>query len=234
MPSVSSSRQYDDPCGIARALDVIGDRWALLVVRELIFGPKRFAQLRSGLHSVSPNVLSQRLRDLEEAGVVSRGMLAPPASVAVYELTDRGRALEPVLLELGRWGSQEPIGTSRQLSTDAFMVALKSAFDPSAAQVSAVLSAAPAWDVIFELGIDGDTFTVMVSAGSLDIMRGRHGHPAVGLRGDAATMRGIAFGREPLAAAEQAGRLTVTGDRDLAEAFTRMFPVRRAEPSARM
>ncbi|HEX7994992.1 MAG TPA: winged helix-turn-helix transcriptional regulator [Streptosporangiaceae bacterium] len=227
---MTQSRQYDDPCGIARALDVIGDRWALLVVRELIFGPKRFAQLRSGLHSVSPNVLSQRLRDLEEAGVVSRGMLAPPASVAVYELADRGRALEPVLLELGRWGSREPIGTSRELTPDAFMLALKSAFDPSAAH----LSGASAGNVIFELGIDGDTFTVMVSAGSLDIMRGRHGHPAVCLRGDAATMRQIAFGREPVAAAERAGRLTVTGDRALAEAFTRMFPVRRAEPSARM
>jgi DNA-binding HxlR family transcriptional regulator len=226
---VTQSRQYDDPCGIARALDVIGDRWALLVVRELIFGPKRFAQLRSGLHSVSPNVLSQRLRDLEEAGVVSRGTLAPPASVAVYELTDRGRALEPVLLELGRWGSREPIGTSRELSTDAFMVALKSAFDPSAAD----LSVAPAGNVIFELGIGAETFTIMISGGSLEIMRGRHGHPAVCLRADAATMRQVAFGREPVAAAERAGRLTVTGDRALAEAFTRMFPVRRPEPSAR-
>jgi len=221
---VSQSRQYDDPCGIARALDVIGDRWALLVVRELIFGPKRFAQLRSGLHSVSPNVLSLRLRELESAGVVRRGMLAPPASVAVYELTGRGRALEPMLLELGRWGSKEPINSSRELTADAFLVALKSAFD---------VSAAPAGDVIFELDIDGETFHVMVSGGSLDIMRGRHGHPAVCLRGDARTMRSIAFGREPIAAAERARRLTVTGDWDLAEVFTRMFPVGHAEPSAR-
>lgn len=221
---MSPSRQYDDPCGIARALDAIGDRWALLVVRELIFGPKRFAQLRSGLHSVSPNVLAQRLRELEAAGVVRRAMLAPPASVAVYELTDRGRALEPVLLTLGRWGSREPMRTSRELTTDAFLVALKTAFDACAA---------PAGDVILELGIDGETFTVTASGGSLAIKRGRHGHPAVGLRGDAATMRGIAFGREPVAAAELAGRLTVTGDRDLAEVFTRMFPVRRPEPSAK-
>jgi DNA-binding HxlR family transcriptional regulator len=221
---VSQSRRYDDPCGIARALDAIGERWALLVVRELIFGPKRFAQLRGGLHSVSPNVLSQRLRDLEEAGIVRRGMLAPPASVAVYELTERGRALEPVLLELGRWGSYEPMGSSRELTIDAFLVALKSAFDASAA---------PAGDIIFELGVDAESFTVILSGGSLEIMRGRHERPSVRLRGDSATMRAIAFGREPVAAAEQAGRLTVTGDRDLADAFTRMFPVRRAEPSAR-
>ena len=82
----------------------MGDRWALLVVRELIFGPKRFVQLRYGLRGVSPNVLSQRLRDLEDAGVVRRDVLDPPADVPVYELTARGRALEPVLLELGALG----------------------------------------------------------------------------------------------------------------------------------
>ncbi len=221
---VSRSRQYDDPCGIARALDVIGDRWALLVVRELILGPKRFAQLRTGLRA-SPNVLSQRLRDLEAAGVVRRGMLGPPASVAVYELTDRGHALEPVLLELGRWGSQEPMRTSRELTTDAFLVALKTAFDPSATEGQ---------HARYELDIDGETFTVIASDGSLDINRGSFGHPAVCLRGDVATMRAIAFGREPIADAELAGRLTVTGDRGLAERFTRMFPVRRAQPGVKI
>jgi DNA-binding HxlR family transcriptional regulator len=130
---VPIARRYDDPCGIARALDVVGDRWALLVVRELLFGPKRFLQLRSGLHGVSPNVLSQRLRELEDAGLVRRDVLEPPASVAVYELTARGRALEPVLLELGRWGSQEPVTTARELSVSALMVALKTVFDPAAA-----------------------------------------------------------------------------------------------------
>jgi DNA-binding HxlR family transcriptional regulator len=192
-------------------------------VRELIFGPKRFAQLRAGLHAVSPNVLSQRLRDLEAAGVLRRGMLAPPASVAVYELTDRGRALEPVLLELGRWGSLEPITTSRELTTDAFLVALKATFDGSAT---------PAGDVICELVINGETCTLAISRGSLAIARGSSGNPAVSLRGDTATMRAIAFGREPIAAAELAGRLTITGDRGLAQVFTRMFPVRRAGPSA--
>ena len=80
---MTTARRYDDPCGIARVLDAVGDRWALLVVRELIFGPKRFLQLRRGLHGVSPNVLSQRLRDLEAAGVVRRNVLDPPAEVAV-------------------------------------------------------------------------------------------------------------------------------------------------------
>jgi DNA-binding HxlR family transcriptional regulator/putative sterol carrier protein len=214
---VTQSRKYDDPCGIARALDVIGDRWALLVVRELVFGPKRFLQLRAGLRTVSPNVLSQRLRDLEAAGVVRQDELAPPADVTVYELTERGRALEPVLLELGRWGSQEPITTSRELTPDALLVALKTAFDPSAATAEGKVS--------YELNIDGKRFTVVVSGGGVAISRGPSDHPAATFSGDVATMRAVAFGREPIGTAEMAGRLEVTGDRELAERFTRMFPV---------
>ncbi len=216
------SRNYDDPCGIARALDVIGDRWALLVVRELIFGPKRFGQLRFGLPSVSPNVLSQRLRDLEEAGVVGRDLLAPPASVTVYRLTDRGRALEPVLLELGRWGSREPVTTSRELTPDALMVALKTAFDPQAAE-----------DATYLVDVAGDAFTLTITGASIAISRGTAPDPDVALRADAATMRAVAFGREPIAAAERAGRLTVAGDRERAERFTRLFPVPRPQPSAK-
>ena len=127
------TRRYDDPCGIARALDVVGDRWALLVVRELIFGPKRFSQLRDGLNGVSPNVLSQRLRDLEDGGIVRRVALDRPAAVPVYELTPRGLALEPILLELGRWGSREPLAAAGQLSASAVLLALKTVFDPAAA-----------------------------------------------------------------------------------------------------
>src|SRR4051794_2891972 len=93
-------RTYGDRCGIARALDLVGERWALLVVRELLLGPKRFTDLRAGLLKLSPDVLSQRLRELEEAGVVARRTLPAPAASRVYELTDRGRELEPVVLAL--------------------------------------------------------------------------------------------------------------------------------------
>jgi DNA-binding HxlR family transcriptional regulator len=216
---VMPARRYDDPCGIARALDAIGDRWALLVVRELIFGPKRFVQLRHGLHGVSPNVLSQRLRDLENAGVVHRDVLDPPAGIAVYELTSRGRALEPILLELGRWGSQEPAAAAGELSASALLLALKTVFDPAAAA-----------DAIFALGIDGDWFGVTVASGSIDIAHGRTEHPAVTFETDVATLRSVAFGREPITAAERDGRLTVHGNRYLAERFTRMFPVPYDQP----
>jgi DNA-binding HxlR family transcriptional regulator len=207
-------RRYDDPCGIARALDVVGDRWALLVVRELMFGPKRFLQLRSGLHGVSPNVLSQRLRDLEDAGLVRRDVLEPPASVAVYELTARGRALEPVLLELGRWGSQEPVTTARELSVSALLVALKTVFDPAAAA-----------DAVYGLRVDGQWFRLAVTGQSIDITAGRPPHPTVTFDTDAATLRAVAFGREPVAEAQREGRLAVHGDQDAAERFPRMFPV---------
>jgi DNA-binding HxlR family transcriptional regulator len=206
-------RRYGDRCGIARALDIVGDRWALLVVRELIFGPKRFLQLRDGLHGISPNVLSQRLRDLEDAGLVRHEMLEPPASVAVYELTARGLALEPVLLELGRWGSQEPVTTARELSVSALLLALKTVFDPAAAA-----------DATYAVRVDGQWFGLTVAGRSIDITSGRPRQPAVTFVTDAATLRAVGFGRETIAAAERDGRLTVHGDRVAAERFTHMFP----------
>jgi DNA-binding MarR family transcriptional regulator len=167
---------------------------------------------------VSPNVLSQRLDDLESAGVVRRRILEPPASVPVYELTDHGRALEPVLIELGRWGSREPVTASREMSSDALLVALKTVFDPSST------------DGVFALNMDRDWYQVVVSAGSIEISRSRPAHPSATFETDVGTLRKVAFGREPLAAAERAGRMVVTGDRDLAERFTRMFPVDQPGP----
>jgi DNA-binding HxlR family transcriptional regulator len=212
--AMAAARHYDDPCGIARALDVIGDRWALLVVRELIFGPKRFVQLRSDLHGVSPNVLAQRLRDLEDAGVLRRGTLEPPATVPVYELTGRGRALEPVLLELGRWGSREPVTTAAELSVNALLLALKTVFDPAAAT-----------DATYGLRIDGQWFSLTVAGDSVAITGGRPRETTVTFEAGAATLRSVAFGRERIADAERDGRLAVHGDRTQAERFTRLFPV---------
>ncbi|MDT4937734.1 MAG: hypothetical protein QOG80_1405 [Pseudonocardiales bacterium] len=211
---MAATSRYDDPCGIARAMDVIGDRWAVLVVRELVFGAKRFAQLRAGLQGISPNVLSQRLRELEAAGVVRRTVLEPPANVAVYELTDRGRALEPVLIELGRWGSREQITSQRDLSVSALLLALKTVFDPAAAR-----------DARYVVRLEGDTFTITVADGALGIERGPAPDADVVLDTDAATLRAVAFGRLPLAAAEAEGLLRVTGDRRLAARFGRLFPV---------
>ncbi len=129
------NRSYDQFCGVARALDLVGDRWALLVVRELLLGPRRFTDLLGGLPSVSTNVLVTRLRQLERAGVVQRGVLPPPAASSVYELTPYGRDLEPVVLALGRWGARS-LGPRREASLCShwLALALKSFFHAEAAQ----------------------------------------------------------------------------------------------------
>src|SRR5438309_4007503 len=106
---MASKRTYGDACGVARALDRVGERWALMVVRELLLGAKRFTDLRAGLPHVSADVLAQRLRELEEAGVVQRRKLPPPAAVQVYELTAWGRELEPAVMALGAWGARAPL-----------------------------------------------------------------------------------------------------------------------------
>src|SRR6187431_3359076 len=111
---MTGPRSYADPCGIARALDVIGERWALLIVRELVLGPKRFTDLRAAL-GASPNVLTQRLADLESAGVLQRRS----AGAASYELTDWGRELHPILLQLGRWGARALHRPAGDLGVDA-------------------------------------------------------------------------------------------------------------------
>ena len=98
-------RTYNQYCGLARALDLVGERWALLVVRELVLGPKRFTDLQAGLPGIGTNILSARLRELEESGVVARRTLPPPAASAVYELTPYGRELEPAVDALGRRGA---------------------------------------------------------------------------------------------------------------------------------
>src|ERR1700721_100669 len=124
-------RSYSDSCGIARALDAVGERWALLVVRELLLGPKRFTDLRTGLPRIGPDMLAARLRALEDAGLVVQRWLAPPAARTVYELTARGRELEPVLHALGRWGSGQALRPDPPpLGPDAVVVAMQTMFEP--------------------------------------------------------------------------------------------------------
>ena len=167
---MADRRTYGDRCGIARALDVVGERWALLIVRELLLGPKRFTDLRAGLPGVSSDILTARLRDLDAAGVVTRDKLPPPAASQVYELTARGKALEPVILELGRWGSVAPFpaGDDVQIGSDAVVVALKTLFDPAMANDL---------DAELELRLNGDVFAARVHDGKFDVARGRAGDP---------------------------------------------------------
>ncbi len=199
-------RSYGDPCGIARALDVIGERWALLIVRELLFGPKRFTDLKSGLADASPNVLSQRLRELEAGGVVQRRK----AGGALYELTERGRELHPLLLQLGRWGARSPERPPGQLSVDALMVALEATFvSEKAADLRAT----------YELRLGEERFSVEVSDGAIAITRGSPRTPDAVLATDASTLRSLVFGDLKLPGAP----IELQGDARVARKFFRLF-----------
>jgi DNA-binding HxlR family transcriptional regulator len=205
-------RRYADPCGIARALDVVGERWALLVIRELMLGPRRFGQLRDGLPDTSPNVLSQRLRELEDDGVVRRYVLDAPASVTVYELTERGHALESVLVELGRWGSATPRVAGREMSAAAMLFALKTMFDPTTGA-----------RVTYGLQLGDEHYTVTINGPDITIARGRPAHADAWLATDVGTLRMVVFLGTGVRAAEAAGALTITGDRRAAARLPKFF-----------
>lgn len=203
MEPMSGMRSYGDPCGVARGLDIIGERWALLVVRDLLLGPKRFNDLHAGLPGVSPNVLTQRLRDLTEHGVVQRRDLPPPARVRLYELTDWGRALEPLLLHLGRWGSQAPTTSSGPLGIDSILLSIKAAFDPARGGSGGV----------YELRVDADTYCITVTDGSVRIGRDTAPEPPdATLTTDLATLRAICNHQITPAATLDSGSLHLDGD----------------------
>ena len=197
-------RTYGDPCGVARALDAVGERWALLVVRELLLGPKRFTDLHRGLGGASQNVLSQRLRELEATGIVRRRRLGPPAGAWAYELTEEGSALEPVLVALGRWGRSRPMTAAAELSVDALVLALQTTFDPAAAG-----------DLEASLGlrVDDDQLEVAVAGGRLSVTRASAKDPDATLRTDVPTLRELAFRTRRLDDAAAAGAVEVDGDR---------------------
>jgi DNA-binding HxlR family transcriptional regulator/putative sterol carrier protein len=208
-------RSYDDGCSSAHALDLVGERWALLIVRDLLFGPKRFTDLHAGLPSSSPNVLTQRLRELEDAGVVRRRRLPPPASANVYELTEWGAQLEPILLGLQRWGAGSPAYSGEvPVGCDAAMLALKNAFAPSAATGVRVAA---------EVRFAADAFRLTVADGAIEIARGPASRPDVVLDTDPGTLEGLAFGLLSVAEAEAAGKLTVIGDRSQLDRLLTVF-----------
>jgi DNA-binding HxlR family transcriptional regulator len=213
--SVAGKRTYGDPCGIARALDVIGERWALLVVRELLLGPKRFTDLRAGMPNLGPDVLSQRLRELEHAGVVCRGSLPPPAGSRIYELTEWGRGLEPVVLGLGRWASRRapfPPGETA-LGVDSLMLALKTLYEP--ARADGLIESS------FELRLGEHRFEARPTEEGLAVSRGAATDPSATITADPATLEQILWHDRPLAA----DKVTITGDRRAATRFLEMFPL---------
>lgn len=208
-------RRYEDACGTAHALDLIGERWALLVMRELMLGPKRFGDLRAGLPGVSANVLTQRLEGLEAAGLLVRRRLPPPASVQVYELTDWGREAEPIVGSLGKWAARSPAhDPSLPLSPVSMMLSLKTMFDPAKAG-DACLS------VGFRFG--DEEFLVTVADGLLTAERGGAAAARVMLTARPEDVAAMVYGFRALDDLRAAGAVAVAGDPAAFEHFTRFF-----------
>lgn len=219
---MTGTRSYRDACAAAHGLDLIGERWALLLVRELLFGPKRFADLRAGLPHAGPNRISQRLRELEDNGIIRRRRLGPPVSAWVYELTEWGRELEPVIVALGRWGRRSPWrGTGDHVGVDALMVGLLSDFDPTAA---GDLTAT------YGLHFPEDQFTVRVADGRLAITRGDADRPDATLACDPGAFAALLSGRSTVTAARDAGEIRVAGKLSLLQRLFDALPRRSLAP----
>ena len=210
------TRSYGEGCAAAHALDLVGERWALLVVRELVLGPKRFTDLRAGLPGASPNVLSQRLRELEAAGVIGHRRRERPAGSSVYELTEWGRGLEPVLQGLGRWGARSPaMPFGGPLSASALILTLRAMADARAAADRPV-------DV--ELQIGDEHFRVHAEPGSVNIDRGVPERADAVVVTDPGTLNALLFGDRELEEAVNAGQARVEGDAAAVTSLRELFP----------
>src|SRR6059058_3517267 len=194
-----------DGCGIAHASDLLGQRWALLVVRELLLGPKRFTDLRAGIPDISPNVLAQRLRELEEAGVLHRRKLVPPAAAQVYELTGWGRDLEPAVLGLGWWASRSPgFPLGAPMGPDSLVLALKTTFQPEKAD---------GLDASYELWLGEIPFRIAVKEGEFEAARSEAEDPDATIRSDPAVIASVVFGGNRLGKAVESGEVVIDGSR---------------------
>jgi DNA-binding HxlR family transcriptional regulator len=215
---MARARRHADGCGIAHASELLGQRWSLLVVRELLLGPKRFTDLRRGIPDVSPNVLGQRLRELEGSGIVRRRTMPPPAAAQVYELTDWGAALEPAVLALGRWASGAPsFPRDASMGADSLVLALRASFNGAAA---AGLGGR------YELILDELPFRIELSSGSFAARRGEADRPDARIRSDVDTLTGVVFRGRSLADALRAGTIEITGEERAATRLMRLLAAR--------
>lgn len=221
---MAGRRKYDQGCAVAHALDIVGERWALLVVRDLLLGPKRFTELLAGLPGASPDVLTQRLRELTEAGVLHRHRLSPPAASWVYELTPWGADLAPIVVGLAQWASRSPgMPYDAPLGTDSLMLSLKALFDrPAAADLEATIA----------LHLGYERFQIRIAGGDLAVSRGEIDDPDTTLETDQATLLSLLRTDRPLDEALASGNLRLGGDRGLVERFRRLFPLPQPIPIA--
>ncbi len=206
---------YADACGMAFAMELVGERWTLLIVRELMLGPLRFSDLRARLPGLSAKVLTERLGSMEDTGILERRQLPPPIAAQVFELTAWGLALEPSIQELGRWAAMSPAHDPQlPMSPVAFMLSLRTMLDRQAARTL---------DVQVGFTVGGESFVADLANGVMPVRRGEPGEGAIGFAADAPLpLLRVFYGKQPLDQAEQAG-VAIRGDRDLANRFVALF-----------
>jgi DNA-binding HxlR family transcriptional regulator len=214
---MTGRRKYDEACAIAHGLDLIGERWALLVVRELLLGPKRFTDLRAGIPAASPDMLAQRLRQLQDAGLVQRRKLAPPAGSWIYQLTAWGAELEPVVTQLARWSSRSPsLRRDAALGVDSLILALKALFNPHAAH---------GLNATIALRLGDQDFQAQITNGQFDVGRGHARHADAILDTDTATLAALLWNNRTLTDALHTDDLKLDGDQATAARFLSLFPL---------
>jgi len=210
--NVTQKRWYDDACGTALALEFVGERWSLLIIRELMFGPRRFGEIKANLPGVSANVLTQRLESLEDAGIVVRRRLPSPANVQVYDLTDWGREAEEAMRVMGRWAARSPRHDPMAfMSTASAMISLRTLIDPSKAAASPMTVA---------LRFPDDAFVARVGDDGVAIARGDAPDADVTFTGDTLAMRRTIYGKEGW---DGDGLLSLAGDPARARVFVDLF-----------
>jgi DNA-binding HxlR family transcriptional regulator len=217
------AKTYDQYCPMAHALSLVGERWSLLIVRELMHGPKRYTDLAQGLPGIGTNILAARLRDLEQAGVVKKMKLPPPYAVTVYDLTDYGHELEEVMHALARWGARTlgPPGPQDELYPEWGVNAFAALFDPEAAR---------GLTETYVLRIDDDVFTARITDGHLEASCGAADDADVRVETDIETFFPLVAGELSPADAVQKGRARIAGD---PAAVDRCFKVLSMAPRPR-
>ena len=217
-------RAYQDGCAVAHALDIIGDRWAMPIMRELMLGPKRFTDLRASLPGISANVLTQRLEELEAASVLIRRRLPPPAASQIYELTEWGRESEILFQVLGRWACRSPtMQPGQPMSNVSVVLSMRTMIDRSRIGDP---------DAVIGFRFGEEEFRAQLKDGDFTIDRGPTQDADVLFSGDQNALAAVVYGGASFE--DVAGALHVEGDRALADRFVRLFPLPSKAPATYM
>jgi len=212
---IMSARRYGQFCGVTRALEIVGERWALLIVRDLLVSPKRFTDLRQGLPRIPTNILSTRLKELEEAGVVRRRVLPRPSGAVVYELTEYGQELDGIVMALGRWGAQRlgAPGPEDIVTEDSMIMAMRATFHPEAAV---------GHNVRYQLNLGPVVIHMDIDDGNLEVASGEGPDRDIVIEAGPA-IKSLMAGEITPDEALADGVVTVTGDPDLLKQFAETF-----------